>query len=359
MRWIVMLELPIRAFESFSFMILSKESRLSEAQLTEVEGIVAEFGCRIQVIVGANRCVYAILGDEQHELMFNRLMGLPYVDRVDRMESPYKLMDLRGSLAGHQVCLPGWSGAGELLVIAGPCTVDPANPQALYETAHAVKEAGAQVLRGGVWKPRTTPYSFQGEPRSLDFMLEARARTGLPLCIEVMDPEQLDLALAAGVELLQIGTRNALNYSLLKVIGQRTQGGASVVLLKRGRHMAPIDEFISAAEYLVAGGNPNVMLCPRGTLPGLDGYRNYPDESIIPLLKQRTWAPVIYDPSHAVGRSDHVPASAKAAVAYGADGINIEVNVRPSKGIGDDPKQAITPDRLSKLIRDLRIIRSL
>lgn len=340
-------------------MIVSKEPKLTDAQLEEIQTIVGEFDCHIQVIVGAHRCIYAILGDEKHELMFNRLIGLPYVDRVDRIESAYKLMDLRGELASHRMTINGCEVKKELLIIAGPCTIDPANPNVLYETAQAIKEAGAHMLRGGVWKPRTIPYSYQGDFKSLELMQEARERTGLPLNIEVMDSEQLDEALNAGVEMLQIGTRNALNYSLLKEIGQKTQNTDTMVLLKRGRHMAPIDEFIGAAEYVAVNGNPNVMLCPRGTLPGLDGYRNYPDESIIPLLKQKTWAPVIFDPSHAVGRGEFVPASSKAAVAYGADGLNIETHINPSSGIGDDPKQAITPDQLMKLISDLNIIRSL
>ena len=340
-------------------MIISKELKLTDEQLAEIQSIVGEFGCHIQVIVGAHRCIYAILGDEQHELMFNRLIGLPYVDRVDRIESAYKLLDLRAELASNEMEINGCRIKKDLLVIAGPCTVDPGNPNALLETAHAVKEAGAHMLRGGVWKPRTMPYSFQGDSKGLELMLEARAQTGLPLNIEVMDGHQLDEALEAKVEMLQIGTRNALNYSLLKEIGQKTQNTGTLVLLKRGRHMAPIDEFIGAAEYIAVNGNPNILLCPRGTLPGLDGYRNYPDESIIPLLKRKTWAPVIFDPSHAVGRGEYVPASSKAAVAYGADGLNIETHIRPSTGIGDDPKQAITPAVLKKLISDLKVILTL
>lgn len=340
-------------------MIISKEPKLTNTQLAEIEAIVGEFDCHIQVIVGAHRCVYAILGDEQHELMFNRIIGLSYVDRVDRIESAYKLMDVRGELASHKIKINGCEVKKDLLIIAGPCTVDPQNPNALFETAEAVKEAGAHVLRGGVWKPRTVPYSYQGDSKALELMVEARERTGLPLNIEVMDSAQLDLALEYGVDMLQIGTRNALNYSLLKEIGQKTQGSKVCVLLKRGRHMAPIDEFISASEYIAAGGNPNVMLCPRGTLPGLDGYRNHPDESIIPLLKQKTWAPVIFDSSHAIGRAEFVPASSKSAVAYGADGLNLETHVNPSSGIGDDPKQAITPEQLKKLIGNLEVIRSL
>ena len=340
-------------------MIISKEPKLTDEQLAEIQSIVGEFDCHIQVIVGANRCIYAILGDEQHELMFNRIIGLPYVDRVDRIESAYKLLDRRAELAANEMSINGCRIKQDLLVIAGPCTIDPNNPNALLETAHAVKEAGAHMLRGGVWKPRTMPYSYQGDSKNLELMLEARAQTGLPLNIEVMDGHQLDEALEAKVEMLQIGTRNALNYSLLKEIGQKTQNTGTLVLLKRGRHMAPIDEFIGAAEYIAANGNPNILLCPRGTLPGLDGYRNYPDESIIPLLKQKTWAPVIFDPSHAVGRAEFVPASSKAAIAYGADGLNIETHIKPSAGIGDDPKQAITPATLKKLVADLGVILAL
>lgn len=341
----------------YAVMIICKEPKLTDAQLAEVQQIVAEFGCTIQVIVGAHRCVYAILGDEQHELMFNRLHGLDYVDRVDRIQSPYKLMDRRGQLATHTASIGSWEMGKGTLFIAGPCTVDPKNPQALFETAHALKEIGVHVLRGGVWKPRTIPYAFQGDVKSLELMVEARARTGLPLNIEVMDSEQLDLAIDAKVDMLQIGTRNALNYSLLKDIGRKTQGRKVCVLLKRGRHMAPIDEFIAASEYIVANGNPNVFLCPRGTVPELQGLRNHPDESIIPLLKDKTWAPVVYDPSHAVGRSAFVPQAALASIVYGADGICVECHIKPSEGIGDDPKQAITPQRMQKLMADIAHVR--
>ena len=243
----------------------------------------------------------------------------------------------------------------ELLVIAGPCTVDPKNPGYLLETAEAVKAAGAHVLRGGVWKPRTNPYTFQGDSKSLDILMEASRRTGLPVVTEVMDEGHVKLALAAGVTLLQVGARNALNYSLLRAIGKTIAGKNKVaVLLKRGLHMGTLNEFILAAEYIASFGNPNVILCPRGTAPALDGYRNYPDESIIPLLKEKTWASVVVDPSHAVGKASYVPACALAAVAYGADGLSIETHVSPSHGIGDDPKQALTPDALARTVAEAR-----
>jgi 3-deoxy-7-phosphoheptulonate synthase len=337
-------------------MIISKAPTLTESQLAEVEAIVGGFGCKIQVIYGAHRNIYAIIGDERSETMVNRLLGLEYIDRVDRMESVYKLMDARSDLSHHRMIIGGVEVGKEPLFIAGHCTIDPQNGQAFLETAEAVKEAGAHVIRGGVWKPRTSPHSFQGTAKSMDYLLEARERTGLPVIAEVMDEAQLGVALEAKVDMLQIGTRNALNYTLLAEIGRRTAEAGIPVLLKRSRHMGPVDEFISAAEYLAANGNPNVIFCPRGTMPGLDGFRNHPDESITPLLKEKSWAPVIADPSHSVGRAKYVPACSLAAMAYGADGLILEAHVSPISGIGDDPKQSITPDVLKKLIRDARVV---
>ncbi len=331
-------------------MILPKSNRLTTDQLAEVTAIVTEFGCKIQPIVGAVRTIYAIVGDEREELMINRLEGLDYVDRIDRIQSPFKLMDKRSDLATHRIELGGVTLGEQLLVIAGACTIDPKNPNYFYETAAAVKEAGAHALRGGVWKPRTNPYTFQGDTKSLDILMEASRRTGLPVDTEVMEEAHIPLALDAGVHTLQVGARNALNYSLLRAIGRAIAERDACVLLKRSIHMGTVNEFISAAEYIAAFGNPNIILCPRGTTPTLDGYRNHPDESITPLLKEKTWAPVVVDPSHSVGKASYVPAAALAAVAYGADGLCIEAHVSPNHGIGDDPKQALTPDVLAKTI---------
>ena len=340
-------------------MILPKNNRLAPEEVAELTAIVTEFGCRIQPIVGAVRTIYAIVGDERHELMISRLEGLPFVDRVDTIQSPHKLMDIKSDLASHRLKIGGVTLGEELLFIAGQCTIDPAKPAYFLETAHAVKEAGAQALRGGVWKPRTNPYAFQGDVRSLDILMDASRRTGLPVVAEVMDEEQLRLALEAGVHVLQIGARNALNYSLLRQIGKAIAGRETAVLLKRGMHLGTLNEFISAAEYIVNFGNPNVILCPRGTQPGLDGYRNHPDESITPLLKERTWAPVVVDPSHSVGKAAYVSDCALAAVAYGADGLCIEAHVSPSHGLGDDPKQAVTPKVLAELITRAQALHAL
>ncbi|TVR48259.1 MAG: 3-deoxy-D-arabino-heptulosonate 7-phosphate synthase [Puniceicoccaceae bacterium] len=337
-------------------MILPKASRLTPEQLREVTEIVESFGCHLQTIVGTTRTIYAIVGDERHELLFSRIEGLAYIDRVDTIQSPHKLMDRRSDLATHRMRIGGVELGRELLVIAGHCTIDPKNPNLFYETAAALKEAGVHVLRGGVWKPRTNPYSFQGDSRSLDILMEASARTGLPVNTEVMDEMHLQAALGAGVDMLQVGTRNGLNYSLLRHIGKAIVARKTLVLLKRSRHMAPLDEFIAAAEYITHFGNPNVILCPRGTMPALDGYRNHPDESIIPLLKEKTWAPVVMDPSHAVGRSIYVEGCCLAAVAYGADGLCVEAHIKPAAGIGDDPKQAVTPEALARLVEKARAI---
>lgn len=337
-------------------MIIPKKPSLAEAELEEVRRIAADFGCRIQTIEGAAQSVYAIVGDERHELLINRLEGLEYIARVDTIQSPHKLLDIRSELRRHVTRFAGVELGRELLLIGGHCTIDPKNPNLFYETADALKEAGAHAIRGGVWKPRTNPYSFQGDAKSLDILMEASRRTGLPVNAEVMDETQLGLALDAGVHMLQVGTRNALNYALLRQIGQRVAGRETAVLLKRGRHMGPLDEFIAAAEYIVTFGNPNVILCPRGTLPGLEGYRSHPDESVTPLLKERTWAPVVVDPSHSVGKAVYVEACSMAAVAYGADGLCIESHIAPARGLGDDPKQAVTPEAFKRIAEKCRAI---
>lgn len=337
-------------------MIIPKAPKLTPEQLAEVRKIAAEFDCEIGVVVGANRNIYAILGDERRELLLNRLEGLLYIDRIDTVDAPFKLMDRRAALSRNVIQIGGVQLGKSPLIIAGHCTIDPKEPGLFYETAAAVKEAGAHVLRGGVWKPRTMPYSYQGDDGALNILVEARARTGLPINLEVMDSHQLDLALKAKADMIQIGTRNALNYTLLKEIGAKTAHSSTLILLKRGRHMGQVNEFLACAEYLAANGNPNILLCPRGTLPTLDTYRNHPDESITPLLKEKSWAPVIVDPSHSVGHIEYVPACALAAMAYGADGLCIETHIHPQKGIGDDPRQAIRPSTLRSLIREVEQI---
>lgn len=340
-------------------MIIPLHPRLSDAETKELEEIASEFGARIQPIHGHERSIYAILGDETSQDLINRIEGLPYIERVDRIQAPYKLMSKESKLSHHRVKVGAKSLPGDFCIIAGHCTIDPANKAMFLETAHAVKEAGADMIRGGVWKPRTSPHSFQGDARALDILLEARERTGLPVNTEVMDLDQLKLCVEAKVDSLQVGARSALNYRLLQQIGELTKDSQTRVLLKRSMHMGPVTEFILAAEYIVAQGNPNVMLCPRGTVPAIEGFRNSPDESVTLLLKDRTWAPVVVDPSHAVGKGVYVPNACLAAAGYGADGLLIETHCQPKKGMGDDPKQAVTPDVLARIVKDTREIHAL
>ncbi len=341
-------------------MIIPNQKKLRPDQERELREVTAKFGVDLQKIEGESVSIYAMLGDERDSLLIKRVEGLPYIDRVDRVQSPFKLMARDSELGSHVVRVRSKSvGRGSFFVVAGHCTIDPKNPQLFYESAHAIKEAGADALRGGVWKPRTSPHSYQGNTKALEILLEARDQTNLPIDTEVMDADQLHLLLEAKVDMLQVGARNALNYSLLKEIGQKTQGGKTVVLLKRGLHMGKVDEFILASEYLAAGGNPNIILTPRGTSPTMDGYRNHPDECITTLLKEKTWAPVIVDPSHSVGKAAYVPRAAMAAAAYGADGVIVETHIQPTAGIGDDPKQAITPDVLAQLIQNLKTIHAM
>lgn len=337
-------------------MIIPKESRLTDEQLIEVTQIVEEYGCRVQPIIGHHRTIYAVLGEERQTIMVNRLLGLDYIDRFDAIDSPFKLMDIHSEMSFHKIKIGDVIVGEKPVIIAGHCTIDPKNPNIFIETAHAVKEAGATALRGGVWKPRTMPYSFQGSDDSIEILLEARAQTGLPIDTEVMDEHQLNIAVDARVDILQVGARNALNYSLLRQIGNLTKDNGIAVLLKRSIGMGPINEFIAAAEYIAAGGNADVMLCPRGTMPTMDGYRNHPDECITPLLKEKTWAPVIVDPSHSVGRAKYVSSAALSAMSYGADGVIVETHINPKLGIGDDPKQAIRPEELRQLIQDIKMI---
>jgi len=335
-------------------MIIPQKGHLSPEQLAEVQAIVAEFNCSIRPIQGEGMSVYAIIGDETSQLLVNRIEGLPYVKRVDRIQVPYKVLS-KDNVHGQPRMLIGGKELGkDFVIVAGHCAIDTKNPNLFFETAQAVKEAGADALRGGVWKPRTSPYSYQGDAKALEILVEARARTGMQVVTEVMEYDEVKLCVDAKVDVLQVGARNALNYRLLTQIGQMTAGTGIQVLLKRSIHMGPVDEFILAAEYIAGAGNSNVMLCPRGTLPSMSGYRNHPDESITQLIKERTWAPVVVDPSHSVGKAAYVPRAALAAAAYGADGVIIESHCRPVQGTGDDPKQAITPAVLAKLIPQLR-----
>ena len=239
-------------------------------------------------------------------------------------------------------------GAKDISIIAGPCSVE--SREQLLESAHAVKAAGAQALRGGAFKPRSSPYSFQGlGEQGLQFLAEARDQTGLPIVTEVMTPEQLPMV-TSYADVLQIGARNMQNYELLKAVGRSNHA----VLLKRGL-MATIEELLMSAEYILAQGNRQVILCERGIRTFEKYTRNTTDINAIPVLKSLTHLPVVLDPSHGVGKWAFVTAVACAGVAAGADGLIIEVHPRPDEALSDGG-QSLVPERFATLVQQVRAI---
>jgi 3-deoxy-7-phosphoheptulonate synthase len=237
-------------------------------------------------------------------------------------------------------------GSGEVVIIAGPCSVE--NHEQLMETAKAVKSAGGMILRGGAFKPRSSPYNFQGlGEEGLKLLLEARKETGLPIVTEVMDTRLVELV-AGYADILQIGSRNMQNYPLLKEVGMLRKP----VLLKRGM-MATIEEFLLAAEYILNQGNDQVILCERGIRTFETSTRNTLDLSAVPMLKHLSHLPVIVDPSHGTGHRWMVPPMAKAAVAAGADGLIMEVHYKPEEALCDG-HQSLSPDEFARLMVDLR-----
>ncbi len=236
-------------------------------------------------------------------------------------------------------------GGNEIVIIAGPCAVE--NRKQLLETAKAVYSGGANILRGGAFKPRTSPYSFQGlGEEGLKYLSEAREETGMPIVTEVMDTRKVELV-CKYTDIIQIGSRSMHNFPLLKEVGKCRKP----VLFKRGL-MATIEEYLLAAEYILNEGNSQVILCERGIRSFETSTRNTLDLSAIPILKQRTHLPVIVDPSHATGHSWIVPAMAKAAIAAGADGIMIEVHNKPKDALSDGP-QSLYPDNFAQLVKDV------
>jgi 3-deoxy-7-phosphoheptulonate synthase len=237
-------------------------------------------------------------------------------------------------------------GDGNLTVIAGPCAVE--DREQLLTTARSVKEAGASILRGDAFKPRTSPYSFQGLGKAgLEILAEAREVTGLPFVAEVLDPRHVE-QVASYADMVRIGTRNMSNYALLKEVGQQERP----VLLKRGR-AASVEEWIDAAEYIHSEGNPNIVLVERGVRGFGNSARNTLDLTAVPVAKAISHLPVMVDPSHAAGRKDIVPALARAAVAVGADGVLLDVHPDPDSALVDGP-QALLPDEFAALMLQLR-----
>ncbi len=308
-----------------------------------------ERGFNVHLSAGVEKTIIGVIGamDEQKVQIADQFEALPFVERCVSITQPYKLVGKNFRPEGTTINVRGVVIGGEKqVVMAGPCTVE--SEQQLMTAARAVKASGAHILRGGAYKPSTSPYSFHGHGvDALKMLADARAETGMPIITEVMDARDLD-AVCEYADILQIGTRNAQNYTLLRAVGQcRTP-----VMLKRGMS-AKLEEWLQAAEYILSEGNYDVMLCERGIRTFETYTRNTFDINAIPSLKELTHLPVIADPSHGTGKASLVPAVTRAAVAAGCDGIIVEVHHDPTRALKDGA-QSLTPAVFDQLMHDLR-----
>jgi 3-deoxy-7-phosphoheptulonate synthase len=331
-------------------MIIVLRPNSTPEQIDHILSRIQELGFKPHLSRGELRTIIGVIGDE-NKLQAEPLSAIPGVEQVLPILKPYKLAS-RDFQAADSVIEVGTIrvGGGSLAMIAGPCAVESA--EVLDTIAAQVKKAGANILRGGAFKPRTSPYSFQGlGEEGLRILRAAGAKHGMPVVTEVMDPRQVDLV-TRYADMFQIGARNMQNFDLLKEVGQTKKP----VLLKRGMS-ATVKDLLMSAEYILAEGNQQVVLCERGVRSFEDSTRNMLDMSAVPNIKGQSHLPIIVDPSHATGRPDLIPSMARAAVAAGADGVHIEVHSCPEKALSDGP-QALLPDQYAMLMADLRRLAS-
>lgn len=333
-------------------MIIVLRPESTEAQIEHILERIGEMGFKPHVSRGEHRTIIGVIGDED-KLRVAPLSAIPGVEQVLAVLKPFKLASREMRRADTVVVVgqgpdvdPVRIGGGAMVMIAGPCAVESA--EVLDTIAGTVKAAGANLLRGGAFKPRTSPYSFQGlGEKGLEILRDVGRKHRMPVVTEVMDPRQVEL-IDRYADMFQIGARNMQNFDLLKEVGQARKP----VLLKRGMS-ATVKDLLMSAEYILAEGNPDVVLCERGVRSFEDSTRNMLDMSAVPNVKGQSHLPIIVDPSHATGRPDLIPAMARAAIAAGADGVHIEVHSCPEKAMSDGP-QALLPDQYAALVRDLR-----
>ncbi|MEQ2636993.1 3-deoxy-7-phosphoheptulonate synthase [Paratractidigestivibacter faecalis] len=331
-------------------MIAIVKGSASEEQLGHFVQWIENRGLKTDVSRGEDETIVGIIGDTTQIDPF-LLESMDIIERVQRVTEPFKKANRKFHPEDTVIdCGYGVKvGGGNFQVMAGPCSVEGRN---LIEIARAVKAAGATMLRGGAYKPRTSPYAYQGMgEKGLDLLMEASAELSMPVVTEVMDPRDVQTFLDHGVHVMQIGARNAQNFTLLKEVG-KTQ---VPVLLKRGMSET-IDELLMGAEYIMSEGNPNVMLCERGIRTFETRTRNTFDVNAIPVLHHLTHLPVIADPSHSTGYTRYVRPAAYAAVAAGADGLEVEVHDNPSQAWSDGA-QALTPEQFDDAMRRIALIR--
>jgi len=328
-------------------LIVVMKAGASESDIQAIIRMVEELDYRAHVIRGVERTVVACVGDERGEHQLTHLESVSGVERVMPVLRPFKLASRQVRPEGSTINVNGVEiGGKRIAVIAGPCAVESA--EQVEAAADAVKAGGAHLLRGGAFKPRTSPYAFQGmEGEGLKLLEHAGKRVGLPVVTEIMDPHDIELV-AAHADMLQVGARNAQNFSLLRRLGKVKKP----ILLKRGMSTR-LEEYLMAAEYIISEGNPDVVLCERGIRTFETATRNTLDLNAVPLLKEWTHLPVVVDPSHGTGIWSLVTPMALAAVAAGADGLLIEVHPHPELARSDGPQQ-LRPDRFAALMKALR-----
>jgi len=327
-------------------MIIIMKHDASASQIDQMVAHIHALGMKTHLSRGEERTIIGLVGDER-PIEPEHLEAFEGVERVVRVLHPFKLASRDFHPADSIVKINGVSvGGNQVVIMAGPCSVE--SREQLMETARAVKEAGAHLLRGGAFKPRTSPYAFQGLGlMGLELLREAREKFNLPIVTEVMSPQEVTLV-AQYADVLQIGARNMQNFALLRAVGETQKP----VLLKRGM-MSTVEELLMAGEYILATGNPRVMLCERGIRTFETATRNTFDLNAIPVLKSLTHLPVIADPSHGTGKWELVAPVARGAIAAGADGIIIEVHAHPEQALSDGA-QSLKPEKFAALAAEVR-----
>jgi 3-deoxy-7-phosphoheptulonate synthase len=323
----------------------------ADATMKEKSAVIAraeDFGFKVHLSEGKERTIIGIIGNDR-VINKDQIERMPGVERVVPILKPFKLASREFKADDTTFAIGDVNvGSKEILIVAGPCSVE--SRSQILETAHACREAGAHALRGGAFKPRTSPYAFQGlGEEGLKYLAEAREQTGMPIVTEVMEPALVPLV-CDYADVLQVGARNMQNYALLHAVGESQHP----VLLKRGMSSL-IEEWLMCAEYILSHGNTRVMLCERGIRTFENYTRNTFDINAIPVAKHLSHLPVIADPSHATGKWEYVAAAAKAAVAAGADGIIIEVHPRPEEAMSDGG-QSLKPEKFARLVEEMKLI---
>jgi 3-deoxy-7-phosphoheptulonate synthase len=328
-------------------MIISMKLHATKPELDAVCERIGEFGYKVHSIVGDERVVIGVVGTGDVTPCLESLEAMPQVEKAVRISAPYKFVSREFQAHKSEILSDGAGiGGDEFVVMAGPCSVE--SEKQILDTAHFIARHGATFLRGGAFKPRTSPYDFQGmEREGLKLLKKAKQETGLRIITEVMSDSDVEMV-AEYADILQIGARNMQNFSLLKALGK----AGRTVMLKRGLS-ATIKELLMSAEYVVAHGNPNVILCERGIRTFETATRNTCDITAIPVLDELSHLPVVLDPSHATGKRSLVPALARAGVAIGADGLIVEVHPQPEKAVSDGA-QSLTLDQFAKMMKDLQ-----